>query len=320
MNQFERLLQLHKLLSTDSFLSLQALAKAMSCSPPTVLRTLNALQSAHNKSIEHSDAGWRYALETERQFELPGMWLEADEFTALVSLEQSLLGVEALGNDAETAAMRRQFDKLLQRRGLAGKELSSKVRCVESPVALTPPKVFEGVSEALILQQQMQLSYLSLEKKRTQHIVSPLCLVNDAQQWTLHAWCHHREQLMSFNVARIVTTELRRQKVRQVAKTKIEQHINAQHLLVRTGQGLQTARLRFSPEMAREAASLTWHSAQFCRWQGGDCTLTIAFDHVEALVAKLLPFVPYVTVEAPAVLQKSLLNTLKSAIDRQSLR
>lgn len=314
MNQHQRLSQLHTLLMSETPQSLADLASGMKCSRATAARALVALQAAQDRSIEQLEGGWRYALEAEQQFELPAMHMPAAELVAVAKAVAAADGLQAFLNNAERSALNRQLNKLLQARALQRDEMGLLVKQHELLHAPLPGKVLDGISEALLLKQQLQIAYLSLEKKRSQHILSPQCLVCTTDGWMLHAWCHQRKQLLTFSAARIMAAEIRHQKLKSVSQKALDAHIRATHTLVEEDSGLQTARIRFSADVAREAAALVWHPQQFCKWDGGDCILTIPFDHVDALVRRLLPYLPSVKVEAPKVLQRALIQTLQKSL------
>jgi predicted DNA-binding transcriptional regulator YafY len=315
MNQHQRLSQLHTLLLSETPLSLADLAQQMDCSRATAARALVALQAAQDRTIEQLDGGWRYALESEQQFELPGMHMPAAELVAVARAVAAAEGLQAHLSTGERSALNRQLNKLLDTRALDRNELNALVKQFDLLAAPLPGKVLDGISEALLLKQQLQISYLSLEKKRSQHVLSPQCLVCTTDGWMLHAWCHQRKLLQAFSAARIMSAELRHQKAKAVPPDALDTHIRASHTLVEQDSGLQTARIRFSADVAREAAAMVWHPQQFCKWDGGDCILTLPFDHVDALVRRLLPYLPSVKVEAPKVLQRALVQTLQKSLE-----
>lgn len=94
MDKFDRILQLHTLLSSRrTAIPLEDLMARLECSRPTLLRAIAALKDMLNAPLLYDSeaGGYRRALEPGHEmFELPGLWFSAKELQALAIMQRLL--------------------------------------------------------------------------------------------------------------------------------------------------------------------------------------------------------------------------------------
>jgi predicted DNA-binding transcriptional regulator YafY len=150
MDRTERIGLLHGLLSSHRRgLSNERLMQEAGCSRTTLWRDLSHLRDALGAPLVHEGDPvrvWRYEHSDSSHFQLPGIWLSADELYALMLAQQvlqqsggGLLG-QALG------PMQPRIEKLLGKRAAR----LDRLRVLRTQARKGNPTVFRLVTEAVL--------------------------------------------------------------------------------------------------------------------------------------------------------------------------
>lgn len=97
MDRFDRIFELHKLLSAARRpVPRKTIEERLECSRATAKRIIEAMRDFLNAPIEYDRQanGYYYASQGEGMFELPGLWFNASELQALLTLQQLLTEME----------------------------------------------------------------------------------------------------------------------------------------------------------------------------------------------------------------------------------
>lgn len=120
MEKFDRLYQLRDALSGRRIpVSTRQLAEELECTEKTVRRYIHQLRDYYAAPIENIyGEGWRFEPGKEAGWEIPGLWLSAEDIQSLLLLLDIL---ERFGNgllSPELAAIDRRVDSILAQRGM----------------------------------------------------------------------------------------------------------------------------------------------------------------------------------------------------------
>ncbi len=314
MANFDRMQQLHQLLKARRRpVPLATLAERMECSERTVSRYLDDLRSKLNAPIEYDRTanGWCY-VESDN-FELPGLWMTSEEMQSLTLLLHVL---ENFGNgllNQELVTVKRQVQQLLSARGIDLGTFTDRIRVLPLANRYVAGDVFQQVGEALLQRRQVVLRYRSFDNKATTRRLCPQTLVYYRENWYLDAYCHLREALRTFSLARIEGIESVDGTARSIPRDELNQHF-ADSYGIFAGSARHTARLRFAPEIAREIAQQQWHPAQSGEWDGDEYVLSIPYSDDRELIGDILRHMPHVSVEAPAALRSTVVRRLQAGL------
>ena len=260
MDKFDSIQQLHRLFSNHKYgIPLSTLAERLECSKRTVLRHIKTLQQ-YDAPLDYdaSQKGWRYDHKTTNRFELPGLWLTADELQSL-SLLLNLLDELGPGQlKQELNPIESAINKLLTTRGIQPNAFRQLIKILPINNRQLPNRVFQHVSEALLNQQQLDIHYESYNHSKTERRISPQTLIYYRENWYLDAWCHLRQNLRTFSLARINQLKINSKKSKQITEETKQMHF-AQAYGIFSGKPKHTAKLRFLPSIAREIALQQWH-------------------------------------------------------------
>src|SRR5690606_18275100 len=115
MDRYERILSLHRILSTARYpVTVARLQDELGCSRATVYRDVAFLRDALMAPIVgDGEAGIRYDPEESGRFELPGLWLNSDELHALLAAQQLLSRGGGGVLSTALAPLQSRIDKLL---------------------------------------------------------------------------------------------------------------------------------------------------------------------------------------------------------------
>jgi proteasome accessory factor C len=95
MDKFDRFQMVHRMFTSHRRpIPLAKIAERMECSSKTVQRTLEQMRDFLGAPIEYfpEEKGWQYKQNPGELFQLPGLWLTAEELQSLVLLLHVLQG------------------------------------------------------------------------------------------------------------------------------------------------------------------------------------------------------------------------------------
>lgn len=322
MGQTERLYRLRSWLDAGRCLSRAWLQQELGISRSTLTRDIAHLRDRMNAPVVYDAErrGWR--IEKQRQLpggqvELPGLWFNAEEVAALLTM-QHLLGRLDPGGLVAThiEPLRRRLARMLGAGLPAEAEVARRIRITTVATRKVHLPHFEAVASALLQRRRLVIGYHSRSRGSSdERVVSPQRLAHYRDNWYLDAWCHRRDALRSFAVDAIHTTRILDQHARDIPDAELDAELGAGYGIF-AGAQVQWATLRFSPDRARWVAAETWHPEQHGRYDGeGRWLLTLPYADPRELVMDILRHVPEVEVLAPAELEEEVRRRLKAGLE-----
>lgn len=316
MDKFDRAQQLHRIFSSRKRPITKAeLAVKLECSSKTIKRLVDNFRDLWRAPLEYSDKqkGWYYNLKDGEKFELPGLWLTADELQSLIALLHILHTMGEGLVSRELSIVEKTIGKLLFARGINPEDFTRSIKYIPLAKRHTIHTLFNTVADALIHRKQLNMAYKDYRGNVTQRTISPQTLIYYRENWHLDAYCHLREGLRTFAISRIEGVEKTRQKSITIEQDKLTKHFSSSYGIF-AGKASHTAILLFSSEVAREVASQEWHPEQIGQWDGDSYRLTIPYKHDAELVMDILRYGSRAEVLAPASLRNKIKRALQSAL------
>lgn len=315
MTKLDRLQQLHRLLKSHRRpIPLAKIAERLECTEKTARRLIGDMQMYFNAPIDYfqTEKGWQYA--PEQEFELPGLWLTSAELQSLTLLLHVLENFgSGLLND-ELATVEKQIHRLLEARGISPGAFVEHIKVLPLGNRHVPNKIFQEVGEALLQRQQLIIRYKSYTHQISTRSINPQTLVHYRENWYLDAWCHLRNDLRTFSLARIETVEKSPSAAIEISSEQLKQHFSESYGIF-AGKGGHTAKLRFYPEIAREISLQQWHPQQKGEWDGNDYLLSFPYSDSRELLGDIMRHLPNVAVEAPSSLRNAIYQRLRGAVE-----
>ena len=311
MERIERILLLHRLLSSHRYgLSSDRLMDETQCSRATLWRDMAFLRDVLGAPLAYEDRGhvrtWHYT-EAHEAFQLPGLWLSADELYALLLAEQvlsrsgaGLLG-EALGR------FRPRIDKAL---GDKARELG-RLRVLHTSQRRSNEAVFRSVAQAVLERRKLRFRYKARSTdQQTERRVSPQRLTHYRDNWYLDAFDESRNNLRSFALDRIQQPHIDEERAKDLDAVVLDAQLGTGYGIF-SGPIKDTAVLRFTPHAARWVAEEVWHPQQHGRWLAdGSYELRVPYANPRELLMDVLRYGPDAQVIGPIALREQMRTML----------
>jgi predicted DNA-binding transcriptional regulator YafY len=318
MNRTERLYQLDKLLRANRCVSVERILEELGVSIATFKRDLEYLRSNLNAPIEWNRAcnGYQFAETAPAgpRYELPGVWFNAGEIHALLTIEHLLKEIEPGILHEQFAMLRERLASLLGKPEAATQEIKQRIFIRSRFKRPTSPRFFEKTISALMQRHRLQIQHASrFTGENSNRVISPQRLIHYREVWYLVAWCHLREAVRTFALDNIQKAEVLAETAREVETDELDALMNTGYGIW-AGKEAKWAKLRFCPICARWAASETWHSdQQSSHAADGSFILQIPYTHDDELIMDILKYGSGCTVLEPESLRAKVISYLDAA-------
>ncbi len=319
MSKVERLYHLHNILSQRRTpISRHDLMDRLECSQATLYRLVAELRDFLGAPLEQDEdnRGFYYDRSYEQPFELPGIWISPAELQALLTARQVLGNVQPGLLEGELQSLQGRITSLLQKKGVDAEEGQSRIHIQSIAGRAVPEHLFQDVMAALIGRQQLHISYHGRRKDDTsERDISPQRLTQYRNSWYLDAWCHAAEGLRSFALERISDQALLEDAAKEIPDKVMAEHFDRAYGIF-SGPAVNTAVLKFSPEMSRWVAEEQWHPDQKGSYDNdGAWTLELPFSSARELVMDILRYGPEVEVISPDSLREAVADSARKAAE-----
>ncbi|MDX8127370.1 WYL domain-containing protein [Methylomonas sp. OY6] len=309
MHHLDKIVKLHGLLKNRRTpISGSEIDKELVCSKATRQRLVDDLRYRLNAPLvcDRSAGGYYYDRDDPRHpFELPGIWLTAEELQALIAC-QHLLGNLAPGLlQNEIGQLRDHLQKLLDRSPGVKTPQLGRIKILSQAYRSRNDDLFLTLVQALFNQHRLIIQYHARSDDQTsERSVSPQNLVLYKDNWYLDAYCHQRNEPRTFALDRIRSATASGEPAQLLDPATLQQHFGSSYGIF-AGMPKHTAILNFSAKAGRWVADETWHSQQEHEWlTDGRYQLRIPFNRHEELLMDILKYGAEVEVVEPGFLRE----------------
>ena len=318
MDKLDRAHQLHRVLAARREpISSADLQSLLECSRATLMRDIEWLRDMMGAPIEYDrDRNGYFYDRAQGDFELPGLWLNAQEMQSLLSMNQLLSNLQHGVLDDLIGPVRDRIEKLLQARQLAGPSLAAKVKLKPLNARRMPEHTYQLIIQALAQSTRMQTRYEARRGASAEvREISPQRLVHYRDNWYCDAWCHNRNGLRSFSIDRMQDVTLLPSPAESLSEDQLNAHYASSYGIF-NGTASDTAVLRFSAHAAQWVADEIWHPDQTSTWlNDGRYELSIPYHESPELIGEIMRWMPDVEVVAPATLKDKITAILKRGLE-----
>ena len=319
MERTERFFRIHQLLRDRGVVTFAALIESLEVSRATVRRDLEYLRNRMNAPIawDRESGGYRLAPPEEgtAQYELPGLWFNASEAHALLTMQHLLARIEPGILAPHLAPLGERLRRLLGSGDHSAAEIQKRVRILGIASRRLAPGDFAVVGSALLRRKRLHIAYyVRARDDVTEREVSPQRLVHYRDNWYLDAWCHRRDDLRSFAVDAIRSAEVLDRKAREIPESTLNKVLGSGYGIF-SGHRVHWGRLRFTPERARWVAAEEWHPRQRGNFEpDGSYVLEVPYSDDRELVMDILRHGPEVEVLGPIPLRNAVRKRLAATL------
>jgi len=321
--QTERLYRIAAYMKDGRCVARDALLQELEISSATLKRDIAHLRDRMNMPIVFSRERRGYRLDQEahpigKQYELPGLWLAADEIHALLTMQHLLANLDAGGLlGPHIAPLMTRLTQLLDKGTYRAADFGRRIRVQTVGARRVHLPHFQAVGSALLQRKRLVIDYHGRGRDLTeQREVSPQRLIHYRDNWYLDAWCHLRKALRSFSADAIRRVQVLDRSAIEVPDVEVDEALGNGYGIF-AGREVQWATLRFTPERARWVAAETWHPKQRGHFDAdGSYVLELPYADPRELVMDILRHVPEVEVVGPEGLRDDVAKKLREGLGR----
>ncbi len=311
MDRTERFYRIDQLLQERGVVPRHAFLDELEVSLATFKRDLEYMRDRLNAPIVwDADAdGYRYGKQSAAgpRFSLPGLWFTEAEVFALVMMEHLLASLDHGGLiGPHIAPLRARLTAILGTGEASAAEVRKRIRLLAFAPRKLPLEHFEEIGRATLKRRRIHVVYYARSTDQTsERDVSPQRLVHYRGNWYLDGWCHLRNDLRTFAIDGIRSARLLDETAREVSVKALDDYLATGYGIMRGGDDVTWATLRFSAERARWVGSEIWHPDQRGVFDpSGRYTLELPYRDDRELLLEILKHGAGVEVLAPAELRK----------------
>ena len=323
MDRTERFYKIDQLISDRKLVTFAEMQEALEVSPATLKRDIQYLRDRLNCPLiwDPEARGYRYesgAAHPGSQFELPGLWFNASEIHALLTMQHLMANLDKGGLlSPHIQPLMARLNGLLGTADNTAEEVRKRVLIIGAAARRMHLSHFETVGSALLRRKRLMITYHARGTDEvTEREVSPQRLVHYRENWYLDAWCHLRKALRNFSVDAIQKAEILEKSAREVSEKTTDEVLGAGYGIF-AGSKVEWAKLRFTPERARWVAHEQWHPRQKgVQEADGTYLLEIPYADDRELLMDILKYGPDVEVLGPPGLRERVHDLLRQAGQR----
>jgi predicted DNA-binding transcriptional regulator YafY len=311
----ERIYQIDQLLNGRSFVTFDELMNRLEVSRATLKRDLAYMRDRLNAPIVFDREVGGYRLEKQSgnlKYELPGLWFNADEIFALLTMQHLLNGLDSGGIlTPHIKPLKSRLTELLGATNDPLDQLQKRIKIETMGSRKFNLDHFQAIGSSLLKRKQLHIDYLGRGKNElTSRDISPQRLIYYKDNWYLDGWCHLKEDIRSFSVDAIQRVEILEIKAKDVSEEKLNEELGSGYGIF-SGKDVKWVTLKFSPERARWVSKEKWHPKQEGQFlDDGSYQLKIPYSKEPELLIDVMKYGPDVQVIEPKELRKKIQETL----------
>lgn len=194
--------------------------------------------------------------------ELPGLWFNASQVYALLTMQQLLKNLELGLLAPHVESLLARLRVLLTEGDVPAAEIEKRIRFHRQAARRHEAKHFSPITAAVLQRKRVVIDhYLRSRDETIRREVSPQRLTFYREAWYLDGWCHLRDELRSFALDAIQAVELKGVTAVEVSEGEIRASLDGGYG-ISSGKAVEWAELEFSAELARWVSREQWHPDQ----------------------------------------------------------
>ena len=321
----ERIYQIDQLLNGRNFVTFQDLMERLEVSKATLKRDLAYMRDRLNAPIVFDRDLGGYRLEKQVgniKYELPGLWFNADEIFALLTMQHLLNNIDSGGIlSPHIKPLISRLTELLGSTNDPLDQLQKRIKLETMGSRKFDLDHFQAIGSSLLKRKQIHIDYLGRGKNElTSRDISPQRLIYYKDNWYLDAYCHLKKDIRSFSVDAIQRVEILETKSIDVSEEKLNEELGSGYGIF-SGKTIKWTTLKFTAERARWVAQEKWHPKQEGQFlKDGSYQLKVPYSKEPELIIDVMKYGPDVEVTAPEDLRKKIQATLIKTLEKYENR
>ncbi|MDR9502177.1 MAG: WYL domain-containing protein [Desulfurivibrionaceae bacterium] len=302
--QHARLLFIDRKIQEGGYPNCSSLAAEWEVSSKTIQRDLDYLRYQLEAPLTYSatQRGYYY---TEPRYHLPAMDVKESDLFAIYLAEKLLQQYEGTPVYHNLCQVFRKIeDSLPAKTSLGPGSDFSRFTFFSAAQTMISPGIWQAVFEGLRSLHSLEISYQAAASggRSSRRRIDPYHGVRFEGDWYVIAYCHLRQKIRTFSLARISEAELTKESFLIPADFDFEA-ITASHFGVHWSGRETLVRIRFSNQVAPYIRERIWHSSQqIIEEEDGALLLELTVSHLFELRKWLLSWGRHARVLEPSEL------------------
>ncbi len=318
MDRTERFYHIDRLLNERRVVPVQVFLDELEVSLATFKRDLEYLRERFNAPIvwDRDAGGYRFeAPASGPRYELPGLWFNASEVIALLTMRQLLKNLEPGLLSAHVEPLLTRLRAILGEGELPIDDIDKRIRFHRQAGRTHDSQHFAPIATAVLQRRRLTIDhYVRARDETITREVSPQRLTFYREAWYLDAWCHLRNELRSFALDAIRSVTLSTQKAKEASDREMTHVLDGGYGIF-SGKQVEWAELEFTAEQARWVSKEVWHPDQTGPMlEDGRYRLKVPFSNPTELAMDIMRHVPAVKVVSPDSLRERIRQMLSAGV------
>lgn len=318
MDRTERFYHIDRLLNERRVVPVQVFLDELEVSLATFKRDLEYLRERFNAPIvwDRDAGGYRFEAPTSGpRYELPGLWFNASEVIALLTMRQLLNNLEPGLLSGHVEPLLTRLRAILGEGELPVEDIDKRIRFHRQAGRTHDSRHFAPIATAVLQRRRLTIDhYVRTRNETVTREVSPQRLTFYREAWYLDAWCHLRNELRSFALDAIRSVTLSTEKAKEASDKEIARVLDGGYGIF-SGQQVEWAELEFTAEQARWVSKEVWHPDQKGQLlEDGRYRLKVPFSNPTELAMDIMRHVPAVRVISPQSLGQRIRGLLEQGL------
>jgi predicted DNA-binding transcriptional regulator YafY len=321
VDRLERFYKIQQLLERKRSVRVSEFLDELGISLATFKRDLEYMRDRFHAPVvwDRETRGYRFdaPLVDAPRFELPGLWFNADEIRALLTMQQLLSNLQPGLLEPHVQPLLARLRSLLDVGEHDAEEVERRVRILHVGARSMQLPHFQLVATAVLKRARIWIRYRGRSRDdETEREISPQRLVYYRENWYVDGWCHLRDDLRSFAVDAILEAAPVDKRAKAVSDRDLDD-VLASGYGIFSGRKTVWAKLRFSPERARWVAAEQWHPKQRGAFDAeGFFLLEVPYSDERELIMDIMRHGMHVEVMEPPTLRTAVIAQLEAARKR----
>ncbi len=249
------------------------------------------------------------------RYELPGLWFNASEVIALLTMRQLLKNLEPGLLSAHVEPLLTRLRAILGEGELPIEDIDKRIRFHRQAGRTHDSQHFAPIATAVLQRRRLTIDhYVRARDETISREVSPQRLTFYREAWYLDAWCHLRAELRSFALDAVRRVTLSTEKAMEASDMDIARVLDGGYGIF-SGKQVEWADLEFTSEQARWVSKEVWHPDQQGQLlEDGRYRLRLPFSNPTELAMDIMRHVPAVRIRAPESLRERVRQLLSAGV------
>lgn len=309
--QHTRLLFIDRKIREKRFPNRNSLAEEWETSSKTIQRDLDYMRYELDAPLAYSPQhrGFFY---TEEQYQLPALEIKESDLFAIYLADKLLRQYEGTPIYDSLCSVFRKIEDSLPEKVASRPSNDQSLFTVFPPFSTAiMPTVFETVLDCLRTSTRMEIDYQRPGEASVQRQIDPYHGVRFEGDWYVVGYCHLRDKIRTFSLARIGTAKKRTERFSMPEDFDFRR-LSASQFGIHWGKNEIEVKIRFARPAAAFIRERIWHPSQtIVDYPDGSLLLSLTVNHLLELKRWILSWGEQAQVLQPPVLIEEIRNSVQ---------